>query len=101
MSLLKGVICRLSVEFHDEFGEIVARCPELRISNHGKTQDEARGSLFRSVSKFFDVCAENGTLFEVLNERKVTHAEVISDNEPTLDVPIPVQAWENSRRTAG
>ncbi len=97
-----AVVCKLRVVTFEEMGAVVARCPELHISNHGATREEATERLAGSVEMFFDLCAEKGTLFDVLRERGVLHARVPPDEQgQVLEVPIPLMALENARRAAG
>ena len=102
MTQFTGVVCRLRVETQEEEGAFVARSPELRMSNHGATPEEAKANLALSLRMFFDICAEKGTLFKVLRERGVQHAEIPpNEQDRVLEVPIPVMALENARRTVG
>jgi len=97
-----GIICRLSVEILDEEDKVIARTRELALVDHGKTRDEARKQLMKTVALFFDVCAERGTLLDVLRERDVLHASLPRNaTQETIDVPVPLLAFDQRGQSVG
>lgn len=97
-----GIICRLSIELTDEDDRVVARTRELDLVDHGKTKDEARKQLMKTVALFFDVCAERGSLLDVLQERNVLHTSLPAGAEQeTIEVPVPLLAFEQRGQSVG
>jgi len=64
----EGTYIILDCELTKEEGLFVARCPKLKVSDSGKTADEATANLRAALSLFFDVCIKRGTLPQVLRE---------------------------------
>jgi len=89
------MVCILSVELRQEGGESIAHCPELRLTDHGKTDEEAESRLRSAVVSFVQICARKGTLFSVLSERGILKMD--RHPERFIEVPIPVLAFEHAR----
>lgn len=91
-------VCILSVEFSKDGQEIAAHCPELRLTDHGATGQQAEARLRAAVSRYVEICAQQGTLIKVLRERGVLALE--RQPEHFIQVPIPVAALEETRSAA-
>jgi hypothetical protein len=71
---------------------VIAHCPELRLTDHGSTEKEAEDRLRAAVGGYFRICAKNGTLMKVLQDRGVLGME--RQPERSIQVPIPLLAFE-------
>lgn len=86
------LVCILSVEFGKNGREVTAHCPELRLTDHGATAEQAEARLRAAVSRFVEICAERGTLIRVLRDRGVF--SMAGHPEHSIQVPIPISALE-------
>jgi hypothetical protein len=91
------LVCILSVEFRTEGSEVTAHCPELQLTDHGATEQQAEERLRASVGGFIRICAKHGTLIKVLQERGVLGMERQPDRY--IQVPVPLVAFETAGTT--
>ena len=87
--------CILALEIRREETEVIAHCPELRLTDHGRTEQEAESRLRSSIGGFFRICAKNGTLIKVLQDRGILALE--RQPERYIQVPVPLLAFAQSR----
>jgi hypothetical protein len=80
----------LSVEITHYEDEVVARCPELRLTDHGATEEQAEAHLRSAVDLFIRTCIDRGTLYKTLHDRGL----LTMDRQPAraIHVPIPASA---------
>jgi predicted RNase H-like HicB family nuclease len=88
-------VCILSVQFSRIGEEFIAHCPELRLTDHGATEQQAEARLRAAVTRYVEICVAQGTLIKVLRDRGVLELE--GRPEHFIQVPIPVSALEGTR----
>ncbi len=80
-------------ELFEEDEQIVAVCPELKVSSYGETTSGAISSLKEAVELFLDECRRMGTLDTVLEESGYSR-EAGNDERWTYRIPIQVNRLE-------
>jgi len=91
-------VCILSVEFGRDGHEVTAHCSELRLTDHGATEQQAEARLRAAITRYVEICTQQGTLIKVLRERGVLALE--RQPEHFIQVPIPMAALEETRSAA-
>jgi hypothetical protein len=87
--------CSLTVKFEDQGDFFVAHCPELQLRDHGQNREQAEARLMQSIWLFLRVCADKGTLYEVLEQRGALIEEPESDH--TIQIPLPLYLFAKAR----
>jgi len=82
---------QLNLQITREDDCFVVYCPDLELSSHGDTPEEAKKNFAEVLDIFFDDITERGTLAEVLQECGWTFVE--NEEEP-LWVPPAIIARE-------
>ena len=86
---------KVQVEAWQEDGDWVAICPALDVASQGETREHAFKMLEEALIGYFECLSELGTLWEVLDEKRLTPtvAAILRTATPGrkahwLDIPI-------------
>ena len=86
---------KVQVEAFQEDGDWVAICPALDVASQGETREHAFKMLEEALIGYFECLSELGTLWEVLDEKRLTPAVAAVLRTPAtdrrahwLDIPI-------------
>lgn len=96
-------LVRLECRTFQEEGKFLARCDDLRISDHGSSEGEAAENLMETIRLFFESCIRRGTIGQVLKDRGIVIQSVDSGSgtlgapEDQVVLPMPWMVLRNSQ----
>lgn len=70
-------------------GEVhIARCDTLKISDQGRTKEEAIENLVRTLGVFFLSCVKRETIWRVLQRYNIVHTRVTTEPAASADADV-------------
>jgi predicted RNase H-like HicB family nuclease len=86
----------LECRIFPEAGRFIARCEQLRITDHGETAEEAVRNLLETLRLFFESCMNRGTFEDILRSRGFMASELgrkVSEKGETTEPVILPMPW--------